>query len=139
MNWKQSRALLATTLLVAATALAAWGVYRIVTLPESRDEASFYLSDGPPAVLWGCAFVLAAYLLRFKFRLHAAGMLAGAASSILAWGETRLGRQGFDTEFFYWVLSIGGTFLVLCAMDRPIQRLVDFLGRKLRREPAVEP
>lgn len=133
MNWKTVRLALSTTILAFAAALAAWGIYRILTFGESRDDPSFYISDGPPSLFWGCVLVLVGYFMRFRFRLHALSLLTAVSLLLLVWSEVRLSKHSFGVQFFYAPLTICVILVALVFLDRHIQRACNFVLRKAKR------
>lgn len=133
MNWKAVRLTLSTAILAFAAVLTTWGLYRIVTFGESRDDPSFYISDGPPALFWGCVLLLMGYFMRFRFRLHALSLLAAVILVLLVWGEIQLSKHAFGVQFFYAPLTVCVILFVLVFLDRHIQRAWDCLRRKTQR------
>jgi len=133
MNWKAARLTISTAILAFATALAAWGTYRIVTFGEPRDDPSFYISDGPPSLFWGCLLLLMGYFMRFRFRLHALSLLAAVSLVLLGWSELRQSKNSFGFEFFYAPLAVCAVLFILVLLDRYIQSACDFVRRKTTR------
>lgn len=133
MNWKTARLALSTAILAFAAALAAWGIYRIMTFGGSRNDPSFYISDGPPSLFWGCLLLLVGYFMRFRFRLLALSLFAAVSLVLLGWAEIRLSKHSFGVEFFYAPLAVCVILFVLVFLDRHIQRACDFVRRKIAR------
>jgi hypothetical protein len=130
MNWKAARLTISTAILAFAAVLAVWGIYKIVTFGESIDNPLFYISDGPPALFWGCVLLLIGYFMRFRFRLHALSIFAVAYLSMLVLGEIKQSKPQFWAEFFYVLLAVCAAILVLVSLDRYIQRVYDFIRHK---------
>jgi hypothetical protein len=133
---KTNRCALSTALLISSTVLAVWGIYGMVTFTDSTgsgyDDRFLIFDNGFYPFFWGSLLLFVGYLLRFRFRLYALGLVAISDLLILVWKQFALRKQQIDYNFLSELFLICIMLFVFVLLDGFVQQAYDFACRKVR-------